>query len=157
MTETILGTMPVPGTSEHPTFEREGSVRSSLRSFPKSTSVCACVGSGGCSPISMVRSVSPEAQGRPASKRFGPLKLAARSGAPVLLAFARRDPDGRRHRLTIRPALQLESGASDDETVLQRNLQKATAEIEKEIRASPEQWIWTHRRWREQPDASDSG
>lgn len=86
--------------------------------------------------------------GRPASTRFGPLKLAARTGAPVLLACARRDPDGRKHRLTFHPALQLEPGASDDENVLRRNLQRVTAEIEKEIRDSPGQWIWTHRRWR---------
>ena len=91
--------------------------------------------------------------GRPANTRFGPLKLAARTGAPVLLAFARRDPDGRHHRLTFHPALQLEPGGSDDEDVLRRNLQRVTAEIEKEIRATPGQWIWTHGRWRGQPDA----
>jgi KDO2-lipid IV(A) lauroyltransferase len=90
--------------------------------------------------------------GRPASTRFGPLKLAARTGAPVLLAFARRDPDGRKHRLTFHPALQLEPGGSDDEDVLRRNLQRVTDGIEKEIRASPGQWIWTHRRWRCLPD-----
>lgn len=95
--------------------------------------------------------------GRPASTRFGPLKLAARTGAPVLLAFARRDPDGRHHRLTIHPALQLEPGASDDEDVLRRNLQRVTAVFEREIRASPGQWIWTHRRWRGQPDSADPG
>lgn len=86
--------------------------------------------------------------GHPASTRAGPLKLAARSGAPVLLAFAQRDADGRNHRLTIEPALQLESGASDDEEVLERNLQQVTALLEQKIRASPGQWIWTHRRWR---------
>jgi len=94
--------------------------------------------------------------GRPANTRFGPLKLAARTGAPVLLAFARRDPDGRHHRLTFHPALQLEPGGSDDEDVLRRNRQRVTAEIEKEIRASPWQWIWTHRRWRGHPDSGDS-
>jgi len=93
--------------------------------------------------------------GRPANTRFGPLKLAARTGAPVLLAFARRDPDGSHHRLTFHPALQLEVGASDDQEVLGRNLQRVTAEIEKEIRASPGQWIWTHRRWRGQPGSRD--
>ena len=95
--------------------------------------------------------------GRPASTRFGPLKLAARTGAPVLLAFARREADGRKHRLTIHPPLQLEPGASDDEDVLRRNLQRVTHGIEKEIRATPGQWIWTHRRWRSQPEAEGSG
>ena len=86
--------------------------------------------------------------GRPARTRFGPLKLADRVGAPVLMAFATRDADQRHHRLTIHAPLQLERGAAEDEEVLRRNLQKVTAAIETEIRARPAQWIWTHRRWR---------
>lgn len=86
--------------------------------------------------------------GHPARTRFGPLKLAERAGAPVLMALPRRHPDGRGHTLTIHPPLQLESGATDDEEVLRRNLQRVTAEIEKGIRQTPGQWIWTHRRWR---------
>lgn len=86
--------------------------------------------------------------GRPARTRFGPLKLADRVGAPVLMAFATRDGDRRHHRLTIHPPLQLERGAAEDEEVLRRNLQTVSAAIETEIRALPTQWIWTHRRWR---------
>jgi KDO2-lipid IV(A) lauroyltransferase len=93
--------------------------------------------------------------GRPANTRFGPLKLADRVGSPVLLAFARRRTDRRRHVLTIYPALQLAPGASDDERVLRQNLEQVTAELEAEIRTSPGQWIWTHRRWRE-PARSDA-
>ena len=89
--------------------------------------------------------------GRPASTRSGPLALAAARGVPVLPAFVRRSPDGRNHHLKIHPALQLEPGASDDEEVLRRNVQRVTAVIEQEIRESPGQWIWTHRRWRTQP------
>jgi KDO2-lipid IV(A) lauroyltransferase len=86
--------------------------------------------------------------GRPASTRFGPLKLAERTGSPILLAFARRDPDGIGHRLTIHPPIRLEPGSSSDPEALRRNLQKITDVFEREIRATPEQWIWTHRRWR---------
>ena len=88
--------------------------------------------------------------GRPARTRKAPIALADRAGAAVLCAFTVRMPNGR-HRLEIDPPLQLASGASDDEDVLRRNLQQVTAEIENAIRATPEQWIWTHRRWRE-PD-----
>ena len=95
--------------------------------------------------------------GRPASTRFGPLKLAARVGAPVLIASVRRSADRRRHTLTIEPALQLEPGASDDEEILRRNLQQVTAELERTIRANPGQWIWTHRRWRENPSETSAG
>jgi len=85
--------------------------------------------------------------GRPARTRFGPLKLADRVGAPVLIACATRNPDARHYTLTIHAPLQLERGAAEDEEVLRRNLQTVTAAIETEIRALPAQWIWTHRRW----------
>ena len=93
--------------------------------------------------------------GRPASTRYGPIALATQRGIPILPAFLRRDPDGRTHRLQIQPALQLEPGSSDDEEVLRRNVQLVTAVIENEIRSCPGQWIWTHRRWRTQPDVVD--
>ena len=89
--------------------------------------------------------------GRPASTRYAPIALAMQRGVPIVAAFARRDPDGRTHRLRIQPALQLETGASDDGDVLRRNVQRVTAVIEKEIRDCPGQWIWTHRRWRTRP------
>lgn len=94
--------------------------------------------------------------GRPARTRFGPLKLADRVGAPVLMAFATRNADGRRHTLTFHAPLQLERGAAEDEEVLRRNLQAVTAVIEQEIRALPAQWIWTHRRWRVEPERGAS-
>jgi KDO2-lipid IV(A) lauroyltransferase len=94
--------------------------------------------------------------GMQASTRFAPLKLADRAGAPVLCAFARRDPDGRHHRLTFHPALQLESGGSDDREVLKRNVQTVTTALEREIRGTPGQWIWTHRRWREPKRSVDT-
>jgi len=88
---------------------------------------------------------------RPACTRAAPLAIAVRRGVPIVTAFSRRDPDGRSHRIRIDPALQLETGRSDDGEVLRRNVQRVTAAIEQEIRASPGQWIWTHRRWRSQP------
>lgn len=94
---------------------------------------------------------------RPASTRYGPIALATQHGVPVVPVFIRRGPDGRTHRIQIQPALQLESGVSDDEEVLRRNVQRVTSVIENEIRACPGQWIWTHRRWRTQPVEVDRG
>jgi KDO2-lipid IV(A) lauroyltransferase len=93
--------------------------------------------------------------GRPASTRYGPIALAALRDVPVLPAFIHRQPDGISHVFQIHPALQLEPGSSDDENVLRRNLQRVTDVIEQEIRASPGQWIWTHRRWRTRSDVPD--
>jgi KDO2-lipid IV(A) lauroyltransferase len=93
--------------------------------------------------------------GHSASTRFGALALAALRGVPVVPVFVRRALDGRTHRFQFHPALQLVAGATDDEEVLRQHVQQVTAAIEKEIRASPGQWIWTHRRWRTQPAVAE--
>ncbi|MCB9723856.1 MAG: hypothetical protein H6748_07420 [Spirochaetaceae bacterium] len=99
--------------------------------------------------------------GRPACTRSGPLLLAARQGVPVVPAFVRRAPDGRRHRVRVGPALALEStradGGEPDDAMLRRDLQRLTDEIERAIREDPSQWIWTHRRWRTRPRPDEAG
>ncbi len=92
--------------------------------------------------------------GRPACTRGGPLVLAARLEAPVLFASMRRNPDRRTHLLTFGSPFELEVATTEsgDDDVLERNLQRVTTRLENAIRAEPAQWIWTHRRWRTQPD-----
>lgn len=93
--------------------------------------------------------------GEPACTRSGPIALAALRGVPVVTAFIRREAGGRRHRLEIQPALELEPGAADDEAVLRRNVARVTRVIEEAIRRDPGQWIWLHRRWRTRPRPGD--
>lgn len=89
--------------------------------------------------------------GRPVDTRVAPIKLALRTGSPIVCGWAQRAPNRRRHRLTIHPARQPAGPPSDDEDVLWRIIQQVTAEFERAIRATPGQWIWTHRRWRDSP------
>ncbi|MFK7895498.1 MAG: lysophospholipid acyltransferase family protein [Myxococcota bacterium] len=86
--------------------------------------------------------------GRLASTRSGPIELAMARNVPIVPAFIHRLGDGQRHRIEIGPALRLE----DD---VLANTQQVTEAIEAAIRARPSQWIWTHRRWRTQPDPSN--
>lgn len=72
--------------------------------------------------------------------------LALRLGAAVVPTFAERLEDGR-HRLTFHPALDLPPDVTAATAM-------CTAEIEKQIRRRPEQWVWMHRRWRRQPPVS---
>ena len=105
--------------------------------------------------------------GRPASTRFGPARIAEQLGIPVVPAFVRRLPDGRHHRIRFEPALAIEAdpetgdGRGDDGSreseILRQNVARMTAAIETRIRETPEQWIWTHRRWRTQPRDEPSG
>jgi KDO2-lipid IV(A) lauroyltransferase len=71
--------------------------------------------------------------GRPAPTPRTAERLRARTGAPLLLAWTRRDPTGR-HVVCFEPVTDLEA---------------ATARLETLIRQTPAQWVWIHDRWRD--------
>lgn len=75
--------------------------------------------------------------------------LAARTGAAVIAATPYRDEEGR-HVLKVHPEIPLEEKSSQKETV-QHMTQVYTRFLEDAIRAHPEQWFWTHKRWRTRP------
>jgi KDO2-lipid IV(A) lauroyltransferase len=89
--------------------------------------------------------------GARASTSLGPAILALRTGAPIVPAYCLRlGPD--RHRLVIRPALDrppLTGDRRKDADNLTASCNRALEEI---IRAHPEQWMWSHRRFRHSPD-----
>jgi len=74
--------------------------------------------------------------------------LLARRGVPVLPTLSRRLPDGR-HLLAIFPPLPLEKTA-DAHADIQRHLELQSRSIEAWVRAEPAQWLWLHRRWKNQ-------
>jgi KDO2-lipid IV(A) lauroyltransferase len=88
--------------------------------------------------------------GRPASTSRSVALLALRTSTPVVPAFARRISPGQ-HRVTIHPALPMPPGKGDD-AVLTLTARCAEA-IEAAVRATPEQWLWIHDRWRTRPAA----
>jgi KDO2-lipid IV(A) lauroyltransferase len=76
--------------------------------------------------------------------------LALRSGAPVLPFYTVREaPD--RHRCVVLPELELVRTGD-----VRRDVRRATAQtnqvLEEIIRRHPEQWLWSHRRFRRSPD-----
>jgi KDO2-lipid IV(A) lauroyltransferase len=86
--------------------------------------------------------------GREASTSRAVALLAIRTGAPVIPAFTRRVSPGR-HAIAIGPPLP-SPAASDPDPV--RTLTAAcTRAIEEAVRATPEQWLWAHDRWRTRP------
>jgi KDO2-lipid IV(A) lauroyltransferase len=88
--------------------------------------------------------------GRPAWTPSGAAMLAIRRRSPVLPGFIHRHPDGT-HTTTFHPPLPIPEGGSLEDRVEELTA-SATAAIERQIRAYPEQWVWMHRRWRTQPD-----
>ena len=85
--------------------------------------------------------------GRPA--RTTPVAaLLARRGVPVLPHLSRRLADGR-HLMVILPPLPLIK-TSDPQADIQRHLELQNRTIEAWVRTCPEQWLWLHRRWKNQ-------
>jgi len=87
--------------------------------------------------------------GRPAWTPSGAASLALRHGCPVVPIFAHRRSDGR-HLAEVHPPLPDPPPGPNDERITALTA-AATAAIELQIRAYPEQWVWMHRRWRRQP------
>jgi KDO2-lipid IV(A) lauroyltransferase len=89
--------------------------------------------------------------GEPACTMSALAVIALRTRAPVLAATAYRAADGT-HVIRIHPEIPLEEKASQKESIAHMTA-RYTRFIEDAIRAHPEQWLWTHRRWKTRPIA----
>jgi len=89
--------------------------------------------------------------GLEACTRSGPVQIAMRSGVPILPLFMFREGTSLRHTVKVYPPIPMESGEEDPEGALVRNVTKMNAAIERAIREVPEQWLWSHRRWKTRP------
>jgi KDO2-lipid IV(A) lauroyltransferase len=87
--------------------------------------------------------------GRPASTARGPALFAARSGAPVWLAFAIRDAGpGQRYTVTFEPLPFRPTGGPEEDA--QALMGAYARRLEAAVRAAPGQYFWQHRRWKAQ-------
>jgi KDO2-lipid IV(A) lauroyltransferase len=91
--------------------------------------------------------------GTPACTASGVARVAKRTGAAVVPAFAIWDDGMGKYRLHIEPAIPIVS-TDDDEADAIANTQSYTAAIERIVRQHPEQWLWVHRRWKTRPAGS---
>lgn len=82
--------------------------------------------------------------GRPALTPIGPATLAIRTGSYIVGTFIER----RRGTHIIRFLEPVPTSRDDDPIQLTAWM---TAEIERQIRNVPEQWVWMHDRWRDRP------
>jgi KDO2-lipid IV(A) lauroyltransferase len=89
--------------------------------------------------------------GRPAFTPRGPVSIALRTGAALVPTFIIRQRNDT-HRVVIEKALELDT-TGDPEENIRLNTSRFTKIIESYIRKYPEQWIWTHQRWKTQPSA----
>lgn len=86
--------------------------------------------------------------GRPASTFRGPVRLALRTGAPLVFASLVRNGD--RYRLTAE-TMHEESAAPAAYPTREAELEltrRWVAALERRVRESPQQYFWFHRRWK---------
>jgi Kdo2-lipid IVA lauroyltransferase/acyltransferase len=88
--------------------------------------------------------------GEPAATTSGLARMVAMSGAPVIPAFIVREKDGRHHRIEIQDEIPIQRSGDAEADVLE-NTRRFVKVIEDMVRRYPEQFLWTHRRYRTRP------
>ena len=86
--------------------------------------------------------------GKPARTTPVAAILARHRDIPVVPVFSRRLADGR-HLLMVSPPIPMEK-TQDPQADIRRHLELQSRAIEEWVRACPEQWLWLHRRWKNQ-------
>jgi KDO2-lipid IV(A) lauroyltransferase len=85
-----------------------------------------------------------------AATASGLARLVAISGAPVIPAFIVREPNRRTHRIEILDEVPIQRSA-DNEADVAENTRRFVKVVESVVRRYPEQFLWTHRRYRTRP------
>lgn len=88
--------------------------------------------------------------GEPAATASGLARLVAISGAPVVPAFIVREPNRRSHRIEIQDEVPIQR-SGDSAADIEENTRRFVQVIEEMVRRYPEQFLWTHRRYRTRP------
>jgi KDO2-lipid IV(A) lauroyltransferase len=91
--------------------------------------------------------------GAPASTIPTPAELALRTGAAILTGTSRRVGPGFKHTGAFDPPIEVVNTGDREADVL-RITTKINANLEAGIRLAPEQWLWSHRRWKTKPPAA---
>jgi len=93
------------------------------------------------------KSVLIDFLGEPARQHKVSGVMATHFGVPVLPTYLLREPDGLHYRFIIEAPIEadpaLEGEAAEEDVV-----RRVSMSLEERVRATPEQWLWLHDRWR---------
>ena len=76
--------------------------------------------------------------------------LSLKTGAPVIMLFARRVDRRYRFKVTFSKPIQIQKTENQEKDIFNLT-QKCTSIIESRIREHPHEWIWIHNRWKTRP------
>lgn len=88
--------------------------------------------------------------GHKARATSGQVRIAMRTGTPIIPGFAFWNEKRGIYVLRFGPAVEMLS-SGDKEADLVKNTQCCQRVIEEAVREYPEQWLWIHRRWKTRP------
>lgn len=88
--------------------------------------------------------------GEMASTSSGLARLVAITGVPVAPVFIVREPGRRSHRIEILDEIPIQRG-DDAAADIEENTRRFVKAVEDMVRRYPEQFLWTHRRYRTRP------
>jgi len=88
--------------------------------------------------------------GIPASTTTSIAKLALKTGAAVLPAFAVWEEAKQKYVVYLEPPVDYEKTENPEEDI-KKLTQDITNVVEKYVRLYPEQWLWIHKRWNTRP------
>jgi len=88
--------------------------------------------------------------GIPACTTAGIARIASRTQAAVVPGFLSWDAPRKIYRLRFVPAIEL-SRTGDEDADVRENTARFTRVIEEYVRSHPDQWLWTHKRWKTRP------
>lgn len=88
--------------------------------------------------------------GVPASTTISIAKLALKTNAVVLPAFAVWNEEKQKYVVHLEPPIDYEK-TENAEADIKTLTQKITTVVEKYVRQFPEQWLWIHKRWNTRP------
>jgi Kdo2-lipid IVA lauroyltransferase/acyltransferase len=88
--------------------------------------------------------------GEPAATSSGLARLVAIAEVPVVPVFLLREPNRRSHRIEILDEIPIQR-SDDPHADIEENTRRFTGAIEDFVRRHPQQFLWTHRRYRTRP------
>lgn len=84
--------------------------------------------------------------GRMSTCFSGPASLAVKTGAPIIFALMKREPD-LKYTIKFVEVSVTDLPSNEEEKILEIS-QRHTKILEEAIRTAPEQWLWMHDRWK---------
>jgi KDO2-lipid IV(A) lauroyltransferase len=119
-------------------YERSSAVKSALRCLRQGEFLGVLIDQD-----TSVESVVVDFMGKPAKTAVGPVRLALRTGAP-LVPMAMLMADDGTYRIEISEPIEV----GDNGATLEQDVERCSKAIEDFIRREPSQWVWMHKRWK---------